>query len=374
MKEFYLQHFWVRVLGYIFLGLLLFVFVVWLFLKLWPSFGGRVSKSQQEEYRKRANNYVNGKFQNETSFSVMSKRDEENHFVSTKGVKPLEDLPSEKPSFLERPEMRDFSITWFGHSTLLIQMSGMNILVDPIFSDYASPVQFIGPKRFSYPSITIDEIPNIDIVLITHDHYDHLDYLTIRKIDSKVGEYIVPLGVENHLIRWNVSNEKIHNMAWWEETNKNGLTIACTPAQHFSGRSLGDQFDTLWASFILKNEYYTIFESGDTGFGGHFREIHEKYGDISLALLDSGQYNVRWSGVHMNPDEVIKASNILNANVTMPIHYGAFSLSVHPWDDMLVKIDQESELKKVSLLTPNIGQTITNINDFVSEKWWQDIK
>lgn len=373
MKEFYLHNAWFRVFCYVILFFLIFFFAIFLFLKLWPSFGGSVSKSKREEYMKRANNYVDGQFQNENNFSIHSNTSEENYFVSTKGVKPIDELPTMKPEFLESPSLKDLTITWFGHSTILIQMQEMNILVDPVFSEYASPVQFVGPKRFSHPSITIDELPQIDLVLITHDHYDHLDYKTIQKIDSKVGEYIVPLGVENHLLRWKVDSNKIHNMAWWEEINVNGLMIACTPAQHFSGRSLNDQFQTLWASYVLKNEFYTIFESGDTGFGSHFEEIHEKYGDMDVAMLDSGQYNVMWEGVHMNPEGVMKASEILHAKFTMPIHYGAFALSVHPWDDGLEQISRKAFEQEIPITTPMIGETIRYPFSEETNEWWKEI-
>ncbi len=373
MKEFYLQHFGVRLLCYGCLIFLLLLFFVFLFLRLWPSFGGHASKNQKEEYRNRASNYVNEKFQNEKDLSLMSNSSKENHFVSTKGRKPMESLPTMKPNFLTNPSVEDLTVTWFGHSTILIQMSGMNILVDPIFSEYASPIQFVGPKRFSHSPISIHELPKIDVVLITHDHYDHLDYKTIQEIDSKVIKYIVPLGVENHLIRWKIDEEKIHNMAWWEEFEMNGLTIACTPAQHFSGRSLNDQFNTLWASYVLKNESYTIFESGDTGFGNHFEEIHKKYGDMDLVMLDSGQYNVMWEGVHMHPEEVIQASEILHARVTMPIHYGAFVLSNHPWDDGLERISNMAPASSRNLATPMIGQTIRYSSSIETEEWWKEI-
>lgn len=205
---------------------------------------------------------------------------------SSKGRTPEGELPVMEPSFgAELPE-GEVKVTWFGHSSLLLQMHGMNILIDPVFNERSSPVSFVGNKRFSHPPVGIDDLPAIDLLVLSHDHYDHLDYNVIKEMDEKVEQYIVPLGVENHLVRWGVDEKKIQNMAWWEEMTVNGLAVGCTPARHYSGRSLDDQFATLWASWVFQDEYHKVFESGDSGYGEHYEQIHDRYGDFDFVMTD----------------------------------------------------------------------------------------
>lgn len=358
----------------IFLVILVIIFlIVYLFLKLYPPFGGKVSKDDMLDYSKRANNYIDGKFYNENEFKMIYKDIKENNYLSKKGVVPIDTIPTEKPDFLVGNDVNELSITWLGHSTTLLQMHGLNILIDPVLNSYASLVSFVGPKRFSDLPIEIEELPNIDIVVITHDHYDHLDYNTIKKIDKKVGKYVVPLGVENHLEIWKISSDKIINMAWWEEININGLLIGCTPSRHYSRRSLTNSYSTLWASFVFIDEYYKVFNSGDTGYDNHFTKIHEKYGDFDLALLDTGQYDERWKSTHMVPEEAVLAGKMLNAKKIMPIHWGSFKLSNHPWDDGVSRFVKEAEKQNINYLTPKIGETLIYNENYNNEFWWENI-
>ena len=363
-----------RVITIILLIVLLLLLGVFLFLKLWVPLGGSVTYADRINYLERASNYKNGKFSNENFFQMIYSDSKKNSFVSNKGVTPSEKISGVNPSFLENPSIDLLNVTWLGHSTLLIQMHGMNILVDPVFSDRTSPVSFVGPSRFSEMPIEVDDLPNIDIVVISHDHYDHLDYSTIKKIDEKVSKYIVPLGIENHLERWGVSSSKIINLAWWEEVDINGLLIGCTPARHYSGRKIIDNYNTLWASFVFVDEYHKVFESGDTGFDKHFQEIYDKYGEFDLALLDSGQYDVKWRSTHMSPEEAVEAGKILGSKVIMPIHWGAFSLANHPWDDSVQRFSLKAESENMNYITPKIGQTFTYGEVFNHEKWWSSIE
>ena len=185
---------------------------------------------------------------------------------------------------------------------------------------------------------------------------------------------MVPLGIENHLERWKIDKAKITNMAWWEEIEFNGLKIACTPARHYSGRSLNDRYKSLWASWVFMNDYYKVFESGDTGFDTHFNDIYDKYGDFDLALIDSGQYDKRWKSTHMVPEESVLAGKILNAKVIMPIHWGTFKLSNHPWDDSVERFILEAEKQNIKYMVPKIGETIFYDENINTEKWWKNIK
>ena len=275
---------------------------------------------------------------------------------------------------IDKPNEKELNITWLGHSTILMNISGMNILIDPVFSDYTSPIPFLGPNRYSNLPIKIKDLPNIDLVVITHDHYDHLDYKTIKLIDKKVDKYIVPLGIENHLKRWNVDSDKITNMAWWEEIDINGLLIGCTPARHYSSRSMLDKNNTLWSSYVFIDKYHKVFVSGDSGYDNHFKDISKRYGSFDLSLLDTGQYNVRWKSTHMNPEESVQAGIDLNSKVIMPIHNSSFVLSTHPWDEPLEKFSIESEKNNIKYITPMIGETINYNDNMSTSKWWKDIK
>ena len=372
-----LLHF-LAIIGIVIVGVIAVVslFAI-VFLKAWKPFGGKASKADRKNYAERAANFDGKKFHNEEDFSaVMDKNAAPDPLTfSKRQPRPDFEFPTKMPDYLSDPENRlpleEFRVTWFGHSSLLLQMHGMNILIDPVFSEMISPVSWVGSKRFSHPPVSVAQLPEIDILILSHDHYDHLDYDVICEIDPKVKQYIVPLGVENHLKRWKVKAEKITNMAWWEETEINGLTIACTPAQHFSGRKLVDNMTTLWCSWVLKDDYHKIFENGDSGFAPHFEKLHEKYGDFDFALMECGQYDVQWPKVHMFPEQSAHAAKILGAKVVQPIHWGAIVLSRHGWDDPVERFLLAAEKENLTVITPCIGQTARlETPSLFMERWW----
>ncbi|WP_296323691.1 MBL fold metallo-hydrolase [Treponema sp. UBA3813] len=373
-----LLHF-LAIIGIVIVGVIAVVslFAI-VFLKAWKPFGGKASKADRKNYAERAANFDGKKFHNEEDFSaVMDKNAAPDPLTfSKRQPRPDFEFPTKMPDYLSDPENRlpleEFRVTWFGHSSLLLQMHGMNILIDPVFSEMISPVSWVGSKRFSHPPVSVAQLPEIDILILSHDHYDHLDYDVICQIDPKVKQYIVPLGVENHLKRWKVKAEKITNMAWWEETEINGLTIACTPSQHFSGRKLVDNMTTLWCSWVLKDDYHKIFENGDSGFAPHFEKIHEKYGDFDFALMECGQYDVQWPKVHMFPEQSAHAAKILGAKVVQPIHWGAIVLSRHGWDDPVERFLLAAEKENLTVITPCIGQTARlETPSLFMERWWR---
>ncbi|MCM1222166.1 MAG: MBL fold metallo-hydrolase [Lachnospiraceae bacterium] len=375
MGSFLRQHKAVRVILIILCIIIVFLACVFLFLKLWPAFGGRASKEKKEDYAARAENYRDGKFYNDGDFKILRNTDEKDeNIISEKGRKPEGEIPIKTPSYDTMISADEVQVTWFGHSSLLLQMHGMNILIDPVFSERSSPVSFAGNKRFSRLPVETGDLPHIDLLVISHDHYDHLDYNVIKEIDEKVSEYVVPLGVENHLERWGVDSAKIHEMAWWEEVTVNGLTVGCTPARHYSGRSLDDQYATLWASWVFKDDNHLIFESGDSGYGNHYQEIHEKYGDFDFVLTDCAQYDITWPDVHMFPEEAVEAVKTLGAKTAMPIHWGTFTLANHPWDDSAERFVMSGEKEGLKIITPQIGETfnLKNAEEFM-QRWWKDI-
>ena len=341
-----------------------------LFLLLNPVFGGRASKEQQRDYAERAANYVEGRFTYPEEY--IEEGISADVRVSSKERKPVEELPVVTPEIPAEPGVDRVYVTWLGHSTTLLQMHGLNILFDPLFLKTASPVSFVGPERYSKAPLTIEELPKLDIVVITHDHYDHLEMKTVKQLDAKTDLFVVPLGVENHLMRWGIAEEKIRAAAWWEEIEVDGLTIACTPARHYSSRKGIDGGKTLFASWVLKDEYHQIYESGDTGYGGHFKAIHEKYGDFDLVLTDGAQYNMQWHAIHMLPEEAVTACQILGAKLAVPIHWGAYSLSDHAWDDPAERFVSAAEKNGLAVSTPMLGETIDiDAVSGTANAWWR---
>lgn len=367
---------WTWIAKFLFTFLIAFLSLIGvavLYMTFSPVVGGRPTAEDRKDYARRAKNFRDGIFVNEEEHPLFQRTDEvDEGKISSKPPVPEFELPVETPDF--RPAREGtFKVVWLGHSTLFVSIGGKNVLVDPIFSKHASPVPFYGGRRFSRIPAKISELPSIDLVLITHDHYDHLDYATIRKLDSKVKAYLVPLGVEKHLERWKVDPLKIRNMAWWEECSVEGVDIACTPAQHHSRRGLRDGGQTLWASYVLRADGYQLYFSGDTGFGEHFREIRERYGSPDLAMTDGAQYDKRWKYNHMFPEEAVEAMMILGAKAVMPIHWGAYSLSPHGWDDPPERFLRAAEREGLEVLTPRLGGSVFSDDpDRSKERWWRD--
>ncbi len=259
-----------------------------------------------------------------------------------------------------------------GHSSIFMQVSGQKWLIDPVFSERASPFSFAGPKRFHQPPITLHSLPDIDGVLISHDHYDHLDKNSIKYLADKVTHFVVPLGVEQYLQDWKVAPEKIHSLDWWQSVNIEGLSLTATPAQHFSGRGLFDRDKTLWASYVIESSDSKLFFSGDSGYFGGFKEIGERFGPFDLTLIETGAYDRDWPTIHMTPEQSLQAHIDLKGKQMMPIHNGTFDLAFHSWHEPLQRISELAQKSQVALLTPVMGQIITLDNIPATYSWWQN--
>ncbi len=232
---------------------------------------------------------------------------------------------------------------WLGHSSVFLRLGGKNILIDPVLSRFTSPVPFVGPRRFPGRCIRPDELPFIDLVLITHNHYDHLDKATLRALDGKVGRYFVPAGVERYLRRFGISPNKICVLQWYEEAVADGVKIVCLPTRHGSARGLWDADRSLWCAYLLQADGFTVFDTGDGGYGDHFRDFRRRYGDVDFAIMECGQYSVHWHAVHMFPEESVQAAQDLGAKLAIPVHWGGYVLSDHPWDDPPLRFAKRAE-------------------------------
>ena len=351
-----------------------FIIGLILFLNYYPSFGGKTTGDKFQKL-KRSKNFSNGKFINPTP-TVMDTRIKTSLSIMRDFIKGNPKSRPEQPIEVDKLDIElnptKARITWFGHSTLMVEMEDKILLLDPMLGKSPSPVPF-GNRRFSNTlPIEIDDLPMIDGVIISHDHYDHLDYSSIMKLKDKVKRFFVPLGVGSHLERWGIEQERIVEQDWWEQTDFDGLSFICTPARHFSGRGLTNRNSTLWASWVIVGEYNKIYFSGDGGYGPHFKEIGEKYGPFDVTLMECGQYDKRWAPIHMVPEETVQAHLDLAGKLLIPIHWAGFTLSVHDWTDPIERAIRAAEKQRVKIATPRIGEAvILGTNDIPQSLWWK---
>ncbi len=261
-----------------------------------------------------------------------------------------------------------------GHSSVLLKIGGKVWRTDPVFSERASFAQWIGPKRFHPVPMDISQLSEIEGIIISHDHYDHLDEQSIKQLSQRVNHFVVPLGVDGHLKGWGVPDEKIHALDWWQSVEIGSVTLTATPAQHFSGRGLFDGNETLWASWVIKTDELSLFFSGDSGYFDGFKLIGERYGPFDITMMETGAYDKDWSDIHMLPEESVQAHIDLKGNVMMPIHNGTFDLALHPWYEPFDRVAKAAALNNVPLATPIIGKKV-NISDIRNNsQWWKHTK
>jgi len=258
-----------------------------------------------------------------------------------------------------------------GHSSILIQLGNKIWLTDPIFSERVSIYQWLGPKRFHPAPIKIEELPTIDGVLISHNHYDHLDHDSIMKLKDKVKHFYVPLGLGNILLSWGVQVEKITELDWWESRKIENVELVSTPAQHFSGRGFFDGAETLWTSWVIRTPQHSVFFSGDTGYFDGFKKIGGRYGPFDFTFLECGGYDDSWRSMHMMPDDTLKAFNDLKGKILVPIHNGTFDMAFHPWYEPMENIMKLSKEEKIQTLFPFMGQIVDINNVPKSVRWWE---
>jgi L-ascorbate metabolism protein UlaG (beta-lactamase superfamily) len=272
----------------------------------------------------------------------------------------------------ETPPNPGLRITWLGHSSVLIEMDDKVILLDPVFGERASPYTFMGPKRFHPAPVSISDLPELDAVLISHDHYDHLDYDTIIQLVPKTTTFYVPLGVGAHFEYWKIPAPKCVEMDWWEERELEGRfrLIAC-PARHFSGRmGFGDR--TLWVSWALIGPSHRVFFSGDTGIMPLFQEVGERFGPFDATLMKVGAYGITWPDIHITPEEAIEVHRMVRGRLLMPVHWGTFNLSYHSWTEPVERLLSASAEMGVEVAIPKPGQSVEPERPPAVERWWRN--
>ncbi|MFT4739144.1 MAG: L-ascorbate metabolism protein UlaG (beta-lactamase superfamily), partial [Cyclobacteriaceae bacterium] len=341
-------------------------------------FGGKVTKELKAIYEQ-SPNWKKGKFENleETSMDInfqslpklMYKQ-----IFDTEGRMPKENLPIQpfiKEEFLTPSE--EAKIIWYGHSVVLMRINNKTILIDPMLGPDAAPIAPFASKRFSKDAqAVIDQLPEIDLMLLTHDHYDHLDLESIKQLKGKTKKYFAAIGVKRHLVSWAIPEEDITSFDWWDSEIFDDLQITFTPTRHFSGRGLTDRAKSLWGGWVIKSTTQNIWFSGDSGYGEHFKEIGNRLGPFDFAFMECGQYNENWHQIHMYPEESVKAAIDTNVTKVMAVHWAGFALAQHHWAEPINRFSKEAAAKNLELASPKIGQQFT-VSAMPTSKWWQEL-
>ena len=286
-----------------------------------------------------------------------------------KNARPKKALPFLKPDF---SNIEGLKVTWFGHSSYLLQVDGIRILVDPVFSARTSPFSFVGTRNYEGTDfVRVEDFPELDLVLISHDHYDHLDYQSILKLKNKTQHFITSLGVGAHLERWGIPAGKITELAWGEEKEIKGLKFLARTARHFSGRTF-KRNQSLWSAFILQTPRHKLYLGGDSGYDSHFKEDGEQYGPFDLAILECGQYNAHWPLIHMFPEQTVQAAVDLKAKVLLPVHWGKFTLALHDWNEPVIRAVKKAGEEGLQITTPMLGEPLILDKSYPATKWYLD--
>ena len=338
-----------------------------------PAFGGDVEGPRRERVL-RSPQFIDGRFQNTPP------QDTDNAILETLRLyrqgqirEPQFEIPVMPllPAALRAPASNGLRAIWFGHATVLVEVEGLRLMTDPMLSDVASPLPF-GPRRMHAPPIALADLADIDAVLISHDHYDHLDMGTIRHLAAQGTHFYVGLGVGAHLERWQVAPAQIHEMDWWESLELKGVRIHCTPARHYSGRKRMDN-STLWASWVVEGAQHSLYVSGDTGYAGHFRAIRERYGATQLNLIKVGAYGTppSWLDIHMEPESAVQANRDLGDGILLPVHWATFNLAYHAWDEPIVRTLRAAQGGQARVVTPRVGEVVEVGQPFRNVEWYR---
>lgn len=275
-----------------------------------------------------------------------------------------------------RPPQSGLRTTWLGHSTILIEIDGYRVLTDPVWGPRASPLRLAGPKRFQPVPVPLRRMPPVDLVVISHDHYDHLDYPTIRELARTSVPFVTTLGVGAHLEAWGVAPERITELDWWETHRlpNSGLSVTAAPSQHFSGRGLKDRNATLWSSMVVRGERHAVFFSGDTGLTSEYEVIRERLGPFDLVMLEVGAFHPAWGDIHLGPENALKALRLLGGGLLLPVHWGTFALAMHPWDQPAESLIELAPRHGAELVMPKLGEPIEPANAEQVHPWWRSVE
>lgn len=341
----------------------------------WTAMGSRPSGGRLARIQ-RSPQYQGGRFRNPQPLYNDYWGMLTNLFSGSAHATPTGTLPIVTPdrSSLSHGDAGGLRVTWFGHSSQLIEIDGHRVLTDPIWSQRSSPLTWIGPRRWYAPSVAIDDLPQLDAVVISHDHYDHLDEATIRTLAQRGNTFVVPLGVGSHLAYWGVPEKQIIELDWWGEVTLRGLKIVATPARHASGRLPFLGMDrTLWAGFALIGEEHRAYYSGDTGLFPGLAEIGERLGPFDVTMIETGAYGRWWPDWHLGPEQAVKAHRMVRGRELIPVHWGLFKLAYHGWTEPVERLVAAAEKERVSIAIPKPGGVVNPSSPPALERWWPSL-
>ena len=290
--------------------------------------------------------------------------------------KPVPVLAVDKAALASPPPAAGLRAFWIGHASTYAEIDGVRLLLDPVFAEHVSPLP-VGPRRFHAPPIALADLPKIDAVLISHDHYDHLDMDTVRALAARGSKFFVPLGIGAHLERWGVPAAQVEELEWWQErTLVNGVRIVCTPTRHYSGRGLNNRSSTLWSSWAVVGPKHRFFYSGDTGYAKLFQDIGARLGPFDLAFIKIGAYGpgAAWTDIHMTPEQAVQVNRDVRARRMFPVHWSTFNLAYHDWDEPIRRTLAEAKRAGVDLVTPRLGEWVDSNREFRSTPWWEAVR
>jgi L-ascorbate metabolism protein UlaG (beta-lactamase superfamily) len=347
-------------------------------------FTGCSTMSQSQEERKKriqgSAQHKTGKFANPFSVPMMApgstwKLIKKYTIIPRIAPKPTGKIPMgsiRTEDWLEL-DKKELFFSWLGHSSLLIALDGKTILVDPVLEERASPFTWIGPRRFHPAPVTVEELPPIEVVLITHDHYDHLEEPTIKALENKTNLFLVPLGIGGLLEDWGIDPGKIIELDWWEDHELGSLRFTATPAIHYASRGIFDGNKRLWCSWSVQGMSRNIFISGDSGYFDGFKEIGEKMGPFDINFLKIGSYDEAWKQVHMTPEEAVQQHQDLRGRILVPLHWSTFDLGLHPWYEPIERLLMAVMGKEVQFIAPKVGQRVDTSQLPEFELWWRSV-
>ncbi|MEC3974831.1 MBL fold metallo-hydrolase [Amycolatopsis sp. H20-H5] len=349
--------------------------LAWVFRDFPAQFGAKAAGARAERMRN-SPQFADGLFHNAATTRATPDRGSfgdlarEFLFDENRGLRrPGGEIPLVRTT--PRPAGDGLHLTWFGHASTLVEIDGARVLLDPVWSDRVSPATFAGPKRLHEPPVSLDALGRIDAIVISHDHYDHLDMPTVRRLlETQSAPFLVPLGVGAHLERWQVPPDRIIELDWAEEAEVAGIRFIATPAQHFSGRGLSND-STLWASWVLAGAAHRVFYTGDSGYFDGFAAIGEEHGPFDAALIQIGAYAPQWPDIHMTPEEGVATCLDVQARLLVPVHWATFTLALHPWTEPVDRVWREAKAHDVTLAIPRPGERIDAAEPPAVDGWWQ---
>jgi L-ascorbate metabolism protein UlaG (beta-lactamase superfamily) len=336
-----------------------------------PTFGGPANAAVQARMRASPQFHA-GRFENTPPYvSNLSLWGELKSYLGDEVREPRFEIPVERIGARElaRPVAPGLRARWLGHATVLLEIDGVRVLTDPVLSQRASPFQFVGPARLHPAPLAIADLQNIDAVVISHDHFDHLDMDTVQALARGGTHFFVGLGIGGHLERWGVPPAQVHDIDWWEHAEFRGIVIHCAPARHYSGRKSMDN-STLWSSWLLKGPAHSAYFSGDSGYANHFKEVRERLGAPELALIKIGAYGDTWETIHMTPESAVRAHRDLGAATLLPVHWATFNLAYHAWEAPIVRAVAAAQAQGVAIVTPRPGELFDATVPFQNQPWY----